>query len=140
MTGYPVTFELPASVYEHIKRAAERAHRPLDQLLVEAVTVVAPVIGTAPRTLQSALGQLAYLNDAALWQVARSSMPVDQRERLQDLHDQQRRRPPSDAERAEEEALLQLYRETILVRAQAAILLKQRGYEIADPNQFAPLG
>jgi len=37
------------------------------------------------------LAQMAYLNDAALWQAARSSMTVEQRERLQFLHDKQQR-------------------------------------------------
>jgi hypothetical protein len=42
-------------------------------------------------------------------------------------------------EHAEEHALLTLYRETLLVRAQAAVLLKQRGYDVSDPEQFTPL-
>ena len=42
-------------------------------------------------------------------------------------------------EEAEQQALLSLYRETLLVRAQAAVLLKLRGYEVADPKLFAPL-
>jgi hypothetical protein len=35
--------------------------------------------------------------------------------------------------------MLALYRETLLVRLQAAVLLKQRGYDVSDPQQFAPL-
>jgi hypothetical protein len=134
-----VTLELPEAVYDQIRRAAERAQRPLDQVLVEAVTAVAPVVDTAPDSLRSALGQLPYFNDAALWQAARSSVPVEQRNRLQALHDRKSQGPLSEAERAEEEALVRLYRETVLVRAQAAVLLKQRGYDVADPEQFAPL-
>ena len=40
---------------------------------------------------------------------------------------------------AEDEALLALYRETLIVRAQAVVLLKQRGYDVSDPTQFEPL-
>ncbi len=43
------------------------------------------------------------------------------------------------AEQTEEQALLDLYRETVLVRAQAAALLRRRGYDVTDPDQFAPL-
>jgi hypothetical protein len=89
--------------------------------------------------MRSSLAQLAYLNDAALWQVARSTMAPEQRERLQALHDKQQRAGLDAAERAEEQALLDLYHETLLIRAQAAVLLKQRGYDVADPEQFAPL-
>lgn len=140
MPSQSVTVELPDAVYDQIKRAAERTGRPVDKVLTEALTVVAPVIDTAPASLKSALAHLAYLNDAALWQASRATMATEQRERLQKLHGLQGQRQLSDAERAEEQALLQLYRETLLVRAQAAVLLMQRGYDVSDPEQFAPLG
>src|SRR5437016_3995003 len=123
MAGHSVRLDLPPSVYEQIKLAAERANRPLDDVLVEAVTAVAPLMDTAPASLRSALAQLAYLNDAALWQAGRATLTPEQRERLQGLHDLKQRRVLIDAERVEEEALLSLYRDTLLVRAQAAVLL-----------------
>jgi hypothetical protein len=89
--------------------------------------------------IRSALGQMAYLNDAALWQAARATVPPAQRERLSALTEQHERGPLTPEEEVEEQALLSLYRETLLVRAQAAVLLKQRGYDVADPKQFAPL-
>jgi hypothetical protein len=94
---------------------------------------------TPPGTLRSALAHLAYLNDAALWQMARTTMPIEQRERLATLHDKQQRELLIAEERTEEQALLILCRETLLVRGQAAILLQQRGYDISDPQQFTPL-
>jgi hypothetical protein len=90
--------------------------------------------------MRSLLAQMAYLNDAALWQAARSTMAPDQRARLAALHDKQQRSGLNAAEQAEEQALLDLYRETLLVRAHAAVLLEQRGYDVTNPDQFAPLG
>ena len=139
MPGHVVTFTLPEMVYEQIQQAAERSHRPVDEVLAEAVTAVAPVMDAPPGSLRSALAHLAYLNDAALWQAARTTMPTEQHERLATLHDMQQREPLTDEERVEEQALLALYRETLLVRGQAAILLQQRGYDISDPDQFTPL-
>jgi hypothetical protein len=98
------------------------------------------MIDTAPDPLKSALGQMAYLNDAALWQTARTTMPVEQRERLETLHLRQQQQGALTAqEQAEEEALMALYRETVLIRAQAAVLLKQRNYDISNLQQFTPL-
>lgn len=94
---------------------------------------------TPPGTMRSALAHLAYLNDAALWQAARTTMTAEQRERLATLHDKQQRELLTAEERTEEQALLRLYRETLLVRGQAAILLRQRGYDISDPEQLTPL-
>ena len=139
MTIQEVTLRLPLEVYEQIERAAATAHRPVDDVLVEAVIAAAPASGTVALDMRRALAQLAYLNDAALWQAARATMSVEQRERLEALHDQQQRRPLTDEERAEEQALMELYRGTVLLRARAALLLKQRGYDISDASQFAPL-
>lgn len=135
-----VTVDLPTNVYEQIQRAAEKVQRPINEILVEAIAAVAPVIDTASGPMRSALAQMAYLNDAALWQAARATMTVEQRQRLAALHDQQQRGIElNPEERAEEQALLALYRETILIRAQGAVLLKQRGYDVSNLKDFAPL-
>lgn len=135
-----VTFTLPETIYQQIQRAAEKVKRSVDEVLVEAVTAVAPVFDSAPKQMRSALAQMAYLNDAALWQAARSTMTVEQRERLQALHHLAQRSTLTVQERDEEQALLKLYLDTILVRAQATVLLKQRGYDISSPKQFEPIG
>lgn len=139
MSVHEVTLSLPEALYEQIRQAAERLRRPLDAVLAEAVMAVGPVMDTVPETMRSALAHLVYLNDAALWQAARGCMSPAQRERLDELHDKQQREPLNADEQAEEKSLVALYRDTILVRAQAAVLLKQRGYDVADPSQFAPV-
>lgn len=139
MAVQAITLNLPETVYEQIRQAAEKVRRPIDDVLVEAVVAVAPVMDTAPGKMRSALAQMAYLNDAALWQAARATMTVGQREHLEALHHQQQRGTLTAEEQAEEQALLTLYRETLLVRAQAAVLLKQRGYDVSDLEQFVPL-
>ncbi len=139
MSAQTISLELPETVFQQIQRAAEKAHRPFNDVLVEVVTAGAPVVEMPPSPLRTALAQMAYLNDAALWQAARATMTVPQRERLEDLHDQMQRTGLLSAqEKQEEETLLALYHETILVRAQAAVLLKQRGYDISDLKQFEP--
>lgn len=140
MAMQAVTLNLPEAIYEQIKRAAEKTQRPVDEILVEAVAAVAPVIEIASEKLRSALAHMAYLNDAALWQAARSTMPREQRERLEALHlRQQQQGSLSDEEQVEEQALVALYRETLMVRAQAAVILKQRDYDVSDLQQFALL-
>ncbi len=139
MSAQVITLNLPETVYEQIKRAAERTRRPMHDVMVEAVAAVAPVVDTAPEDMLAALAQMAYLNDAALWRAARATMTEEQRERLETLHLQQQRQILTFDEQAEEQALLALYRETILIRAQAAVILQQRGYDLADLDQFTPL-
>jgi hypothetical protein len=114
MAGPEVTIQIPAYIYEQVRRAAKAAHRPVGDVLAEALLAVVPP-DSAPEQLRSALAQMAYLNDAALWQAARATMPPEQRDRLAGLHDEQQRRDLSDEERAEEQALLDLFRQTVLV-------------------------
>lgn len=139
MTTQEITLNLPEVVYEQIRRAAEKSHRPIDEVLIEAVLAVAPTMDVPTGILRSSLAQLAYLNDAALWQAGRSTMQAEQSERLEELHDKQQREGLSAKEQAENQKLLALYQETVLVRAQSAVLLKQRGYDVSDPSVFAPL-
>lgn len=139
MSNHPVTINLPENVYSQIQNAAKRSRRSVDQVLEEAVIAVAPILESGSDQLKSALAHLAYLNDAALWQLARSNLSQVQKERLEELHYKQQSTGLSPDEKEEEEALLAFYRETQLVRAQAIALLKQRNYDVSDPNQFHPL-
>lgn len=139
MSARTVTLDIPTKIYEQIEHAAEKNHRKVNDLLVEAAVAVAPVIDTNSFDLQTALAQLAYLNDAALWQAARASLSTVQRERLAWLNDKQQREGLTQIEQEEADLLLKLYRETLVIRAQATVLLQQRNYDVSDPSQFHPL-
>jgi hypothetical protein len=136
MTSQTVTLTLPDNLLDRARRLARRSRRPVDEVLVEALTTALPGDDTDVPALRSSIGQLAYLNDAALWQAARATVPAEQRERLEALHHKGQRTTLNDAEREEMETLERLYQDTVLVRAQAAVLLKQRQYDVADLTQF----
>ena len=89
--------------------------------------------------MQTALAQMAFLNDAALWSAARTTLQQEQQHRLESLHDKQQRGALTSSEQAEEQPLVKLYRETQLVRAHAVMLLMQRGYDVSDPQFFSPV-
>jgi hypothetical protein len=50
MPGRVVTITLTEKVYEQTRQAAERSHRPVDDVLAEAVTAAAPVMDMPPGT------------------------------------------------------------------------------------------
>lgn len=139
MTVQTVTLNLSSATCERIKRAADKLRRPVNEVLSEAVSAAAPVMDTAPQALRAALAQMAYLNDAVLWQLARATMPQAQAARLEELHHKLQREGLTEEEKGEERQLANLYRDTILVRAQATVLLKRRGYDVSDPAQFESL-
>ncbi|MEM7113907.1 MAG: hypothetical protein AAF614_15840 [Chloroflexota bacterium] len=139
MTIHTITLELPDDIFRQIQNAAERSKRPLKSLLTEAITASVPTLDN-PKSIQklrSSLAQMVYLNDAALWQAARATLADVTQQRLEELHDKQQRQKLTITERKEMESLETLYRDTLLVRAQAAFLLKQRDYDVSDPSQFS---
>lgn len=139
MTTQEITLNLPTPLYEQIRRAAEKTSRSVDQVLIEVVLAAAPTLDRPGETLRTALAQLAYLNDAALWQAARSTMLPEQSRRMEELHNKQQSTSLSTKEQEEDQKLLALHRETVLVRAQSAVVLNQRGYDISNPLVFSPL-
>ena len=136
---HQVTVSLPEPVYRRIQRAAKQSQRSIAQLLGDAAAALAPEITDFPGDLQTALAQMALLNDATLWKAARTTLQKEQQQRLETLHDKQQRTGLTAEEQVEEQALVKLYRETQLVRAHAAMLLMQRGYDVSDPHFFSPV-
>lgn len=139
MTHQAVTVNIPKGMYNKIREAAEKNHRSIDEMIVEAISTITPTFDLPETQIRSALAQMAFWNDAALWQAARSTIPPTQRERMESLHFKQQSEGLTEGEQEEVHRLEELYRETVLVRAQAAVLLKQRNYDVSDPSQFAPL-
>lgn len=139
MSVYSVTVNLSEPSYRRVQRAAKRTQRSVEQLLGDAVVALLPETGDLSPDLTTALAQMAFLNDAVLWQMARTTLSTEQQRRLEVLHDKQQRTQLSPIEREEERALVRLYRETQFVRAQAIVLLQQRGYDVSDPEQFVPV-
>ena len=139
MDVHQVTVTLPEPVYRRIERAAQQSQRSVAQVLGDAAAALTPEADHLLGDLQTALAQMAFLNDAALWRAARTTFQQEQQQRLEALHDKQQREALSPTEQAEEQALVKLYRETQLVRAHAVMLLRQRGYDVSDPQFFSPI-
>jgi len=77
------------------------------------------------------LEQLAALSDAALWNAARTRLSEDEQTRMEFLLWKQQSSGLSCAEMAEAEAFAAQADRTMLVRAKAAVLLKERGHDIS---------
>ena len=74
---------------------------------------------------------LEGLADEELWRLARKAMSPEASQELEALHLKQRDEGLSQEEDAARARLIQEYEQTMLVRAQAAKLLKDRGHDIS---------
>jgi hypothetical protein len=91
-----------------------------------------PVAEDLPAELEAAICPLIVLDDAALWQAARSHFPTDAAQQLEELHLKRQRAGLTEAEAQTAAALVRQYERAMLVRAQAAALLKQRGHDVSS--------
>lgn len=132
MTVRSVTLELPNVLYEKVQRRAEQAHRSVEDELVEVVATAMPSFDHLPQDITEALVQLTHLDDSALWQAARSTLPSDQASEMEALNLKQQREGLTDDEQQLLNRLLRRYEQNVLVRAKAAALLKQRGHSVSE--------
>lgn len=132
MAQQSVTVHLPDELYTRVKRQAESAQRSVEEQLVQVVAAALPADnGALPDDLAAAVAQLSMLPDEALWRAARNRLPKRDAARLASLHQKRQREGLTDAEGREVADLTRRYERTMLVRAHAARLLKERGYDVS---------
>ncbi|OIO95146.1 MAG: hypothetical protein AUK03_05890 [Anaerolineae bacterium CG2_30_64_16] len=127
-----VTLRLPDLIYRQIERSARRMRRSVEDELVVVVSSALPTLEDLPADIVDDLAQLAYLTDAELWQAARSALSRRDSERMQALLLKRQCEELSTAEEREAKRLAYRSDRTMLVRAQAAVLLKDRGHDISS--------
>ena len=127
-----VTVNLPDPLYARLKRRAEQTQRTIEAELLEVVPAAVPQSDELAADLAEAIAPLALLDDDSLWRAARSHLPEDASARLEALHFKQQHEGLSTFEDQTRAALVQRYEQAMLVRSEAAALLKQRGHDVSD--------
>jgi uncharacterized protein YnzC (UPF0291/DUF896 family) len=136
MNVQSVTLHLPAPLYQKVQKRAEKAQHSVEDELIQVVAIALPALDELPQETTEVLSQLRFLDDAELWQAARTRMLPEQAERLEQLNLKQQHEGLTPDEQQERDQLLGHYEQTMLVRAQAAVLLQERGHDVSDPNLF----
>lgn len=132
-TAQIVTLSLPGLLYQKVQRLAQTLHRPIEDVLVDAVATALPPLAGLPSELTNDLDGLAFLNDDELWLVARSTLSTEHYQQMDDLLARKRQTPLTAAEQQTLDRLVGEYQSLILRRGQAAVLLQRRGYDLSDP-------
>lgn len=132
MTNPTVTLTLPISVYERLKARAVQTHRSVEAEALDLLVMAVPIADELPADLEAAISPLTLLDDVALWQAARIHFGSADALQLEQLHHKQQREGLTEAEQQTVDQLVRHYERTMLVRAQAAALLKQRGHNVSS--------
>jgi plasmid stability protein len=131
MTSQLVTLELPTPLYERLRDRAALARRSVEAEARETLASAIQESDALPADLEAAIAPLTLLSDAELWQAGRTRLPQDAVEQLESLHLKRQREGLTEAEVAITDALIHQYERVMLIRAQAAALLKQRGHDVS---------
>lgn len=129
MTLQPVTVRLPRSLYNQIRRRAEISARTLEEELLDVVASAIPSAEDLPEEMTNALSALELLDDVALLRAARSHLPAEAVQEMESLHRKRQEHGLNEIEKQTLAGLLQQYERAMLVRAQAAAILKRRGHD-----------
>ena len=132
MSVQSVTLNVPRALYDRLERRAAQTHRTVEDVLLDVLATAVPLADDLPPDFAEALSPLALLDDAALWRAARSHLPTKVAAELEALHLKRQREGLTDIETQTLARLVRQYERAMLVRAQAAALLKQRGYDVAE--------
>jgi len=132
MTFHTVTLHVPDALYDRLKQRAAHARRSVEEELLDVLAAAVPVTRELPADLTDALSPLALLDDDALWRAARSHLAAQSAAGLEALHLKRQRKGLTAVEAEKAASLVRQYERAMLVRAQAAVLLKERGYDVSE--------
>jgi hypothetical protein len=125
-----ITVKLPPPVLGKLKRAAELTYRPIDEILASTINAAFVAPPGLPDDLADELAVMRLLSDQALWAATRPSLSPAEQHRLHQLNHTAGERALTQAETAEQTALLTAYHRSVLRRAQALAILAERGHPI----------
>jgi hypothetical protein len=135
-----VMVELSLPTYRHLQAMAHRQKRAipdmLEQLLIQTPAPLPPL----PISLAEELNVFPHLSTEVLWLLARATLTVEERTTLEALNRKAQQAGGLTApEQKQQAALLALYQNSLLRRATAINLLKQRGEDISSLFTLPPL-
>ena len=131
MSAHAITLQLPETLYEHFWRRAQATRRSLETELLDVVASAVTVEDEVPPELPATIAAFDKLGDEELWRLARQTMAREACQELEELHAKQRDKGLSQEEDARRASLVHEYERTMLTRAQAASLLKDRGHDVS---------
>jgi len=131
MSTRTLTLQLPDRLYARLQQRAQQSNRTLEAELLEVLSTAVPADESLPHPLAEEVLRMDDLDDAALWQAARSRLSAEKSTQLELLHFKRQREGLSETEACTLSELVQQYERSMLIRARAAAILKLRGHDLS---------
>jgi len=129
-----ITVPLPIVVFEQLKHSAHKLKRSVPDMVRELVLQEVSLLPSLPPDVEAELAALAHLSDEALWLLARGTLSQAQQFELASLNRKAGRRRLTEVEKSHQQELIERYDRMLVRRAEAAQLLKARGYDLSNPS------
>jgi plasmid stability protein len=131
MSTQSLTLHLPDPLYARLQERARRFNRTLEAELLEVLNTAVPVEESLPDSLAEDVARLDGMDDSELWQAARSRLTKREATLLEVLHLKRQKEGLSEFEAFNLAELVRQYERSMLIRARATALLKQRGCDLS---------
>jgi plasmid stability protein len=125
-----VNISLPEEVFQRLKQLAETDHRSVEEEAAQRLTASIPKDDTLPPELHQLLDSMPGLDDENLWRAARNDLARKANVQIRRLQARRKRQGLTVDEQQRLNHLLRQYDRGILIRAEAAALLKERGHDV----------
>lgn len=132
-----IVLTLPDKIAARAREIAETTGQPIEQVLIEHLNTLSAPLPALPPDQQDELDALHHLSDDALWTIAREQMPDEAQARAQSLLSKNKVGALTHEEAAELETLIERGDQLMLRKAEAAAILRKRGYPFAQKD-FKP--
>lgn len=126
MSQSTIELQLPSKIYERAQQIAKDSNRSVESVLLDGLTLL---FGELPNTELSPDALIDY-GDEQLWAVVHQRLAWPQDTRLRELIALGKLGQISGDEQVEMERLIDLVDHQMLLRSEALLLLKQRGYPV----------
>lgn len=127
MIDQPVVVKLPSKTYEHLRDNASRGHRSVEDVLS---TMVALFSAQLPEDLDEILDTMQAYTVDQLWHVVSMRLNMPDERHMDDLIAKSKHTSLSQEEEAELNTLIKKFQRLILLRSEALLQLKLRGYDM----------
>lgn len=128
MSDYVLT--IPEELYQRAQQIAQETAQPVDDVLIEHLRTLPPLMPILPADEEAELDALQYLSDDALWTIAHEQLAADTAARLELLMEKNSTGALTQQEHQELVGLVERGQKLTLRKSEAAAILTQRGYSI----------
>jgi uncharacterized protein (DUF1684 family) len=132
-----ITLTLPEDISARVRQISETTSQPVEQIVFDHLKSLSIQLPPLRPDDQVELDALHHLSDDALWTIAREQVPEDAQARAHTLMNKNSLGTITDAEAVELEKLVQRADRVMLRKAEAATILKERGFAFSQKD-FRP--